>query len=623
MLELRSEAPDGPASRALFEEYLALVRERLPGFTPSERIFGTPEAFAGPGAAWLVLYEDGAPVACGGLRELGPGVGEVKRMFVRACARGRGHGRRLLEALESVARAAGHECVRLLTTEVLREARGLYERAGYEVVSVHDEDGRRDFWLEKRFHVAPMLQPVPIPAVSPEPFRGVLSPEMQAAFDAGLREVREVLGGREIWNVNSTARGGGVAELLRPLVGYARGTGVDARWAVIGGDPAFFTVTKRIHNRLHGALGDGGALDDAARAAYEGALARSTDALTEKLLPGDVVILHDPQTAGMTSAVKAAGATVVWRCHVGLDVPNELARDAWAFLRPYVLDADAYVFSRRAFAWEGLDERRVHLIAPSIDAFAPKNQDLDATTVAAVVQAAGIVSDGAPPEAATYHRLDGSPGRVEHRATLIEDAPLRPDDAMVLQVSRWDALKDPLGVIRGFADHVPAAHLVYAGPAVEAVSDDPEGERVLRDAMAARAALPDAARRRVHLAALPMEDPDENAIIVNALQRHARIVVQKSLAEGFGLTVAEAMWKARPVVASRIGGIQDQIVDGDSGVLLDDPTDLDAYGAALRRLLADPAGAERMGARARERVRDEFLSARSLLQYFDLIRSLA
>jgi trehalose synthase len=158
---------------------------------------------------------------------------------------------------------------------------------------------------------------------------------------------------------------------------------------------------------------------------------------------------------------------------------------------------------------------------------------------------------------------------------------------------------------------------------VEAVSDDPEGERVLRDAIALRDRLPEEPRRRVHLATLPLDDPEENAITVNALQRHARVVVQKSLAEGFGLTVAEAMWKGRPVVASRIGGIQDQIVDGNSGILLDDPRDLAGYGAALRRLLADPPAAERAGERARERVREEFLSPRSLLEYLELVRTLS
>jgi trehalose synthase len=194
-----------------------------------------------------------------------------------------------------------------------------------------------------------------------------------------------------------------------------------------------------------------------------------------------------------------------------------------------------------------------------------------------------------------------------------------------VQVSRWDALKDPVGVIRGFADHVPAdtgAHLVYAAPDVESVADDPEGLRMLRESIEARAELPDEPRSRVHLASLPMDDVDENAFMVNALQRHARVIVQKSLAEGFGLTVAEGMWKARPVVASRIGGIQDQIVHGDSGVLLDDPRDLPAFGAAVTSLLDDLPRADRMGKRARERVRERFLNIRTLVDYLNLIRGL-
>ena len=193
---------------------------------------------------------------------------------------------------------------------------------------------------------------------------------------------------------------------------------------------------------------------------------------------------------------------------------------------------------------------------------------------------------------------------------------------VVLQISRWDSLKDPLGVIRGFADHVPAgtdAHLVCAGPAVTSVTDDPEGGLVLSEANALRESLDAQARSRVHLAAIPMEDPEENAIIVNALQRHATVIAQKSLAEGFGLTVAEAMWKARPVVASRIGGIQSQIVDGESGVLLDDPRDLEAFGAAITDLLLDRPRATKIGERARERVRDEFTSPRSLLDYLAVI----
>jgi trehalose synthase len=242
-----------------------------------------------------------------------------------------------------------------------------------------------------------------------------------------------------------------------------------------------------------------------------------------------------------------------------------------------------------------------------------------------VLRASGLVAGDVGATAAVFTRHDGTPGRVERRAQLHEDEPLKEGVPVVLQVSRWDALKDPLGVITGFADHVgpeTGAHLVYAGPAVEAVSDDPEGLRMLREAIALRERLPEPARRRVHLASLPMEDVSENAIIVNALQRYATVVTQKSLAEGFGLTVAEAMWKARPVVASRIGGVEEQIVHRETGILLDDPRDLVGFGAAITELVTDADEAARMGQRARERVRDRFTSVRNLLDYAALIERL-
>jgi trehalose synthase len=473
-----------------------------------------------------------------------------------------------------------------------------------------------------------MPQEIEIPSMDLERFASVLPPNRFEAFDGGAREARELLDGRVVWNINSTAKGGGVVELLRPLVAYARGAGVDARWIVIDATPEFFMLTKRIHNRLHGMAGDGGPLDDTARTLYEQVLGQNIAALDGRVREGDVVIVHDPQPAGMIPALLAAGAHVIWRCHVGLDRPNELAHQTWEFLRPYIIDAHAYVFSRASFAWQGLHEDRIAVIPPSIDAFAPKNVDLDPETVSAVLRATGLVAHPAepqPPGPVTFHALDGSPGRVERRAEVFEDQPLLPGDPIVLQVSRWDALKDPLGVIEGFARYVPAdtgAHLVYAGPSVEAVADDPEGLKMLNEALAARERLPEEARRRVHLASLPMDDPDENAIMVNALQRHARVIVQKSLAEGFGLTVSEAMWKARPVVASRVGGIEEQVVHGETGLLLDDPRDLAGYGAAVTELLGDWPRAEEMGQRARERVRDRFLSVRSLLDYLELIRKI-
>jgi trehalose synthase len=338
--------------------------------------------------------------------------------------------------------------------------------------------------------------------------------------------------------------------------------------------------------------------------------------------PGDVAIVHDPQPAGLIAGLRDAGAAVIWRCHVGLDDPHERARQAWAFLYDYVADADAYVFSRSSFAWENLDRERTVVIPPSIDVFSPKNEDLDRQAVQDILEACGVLAGGMEPRRRTFRRQDGTPGRVDRRAELFEDRPLEPGTSVVVQISRWDSLKDPLGVIRGFADHVPAstdAHLVLAGPAVSSVTDDPEGGLVFSETRDLRESLDAQARSRVHLAALPMEDAEENAIVVNALQRYATVIAQKSLAEGFGLTVAEAMWKARPVVASRIGGIQSQIVDGESGVLLDDPRDLAAFGEAITGLLLDPRMATRIGESARERVRDEFTSPRSLLDYLAVI----
>ena len=435
------------------------------------------------------------------------------------------------------------------------------------------------------------LTDVPVPPLAAERFASVLEPGPYRALLAVRDEASALLRGRAVWCVNSTARGGGVAEMLRSLLAYTRGAGVDTRWVVIGGTPAFFAVTKRLHNRLHGAAGDGGPLGPAEHETYDMVLRAACDELAPRVRPGDVVILHDPQTAGMAAAMHAAGAHVVWRSHIGVDTPNDLTREAWDFLGPSLRDVDAFVFSRERFVWSGLGDRPVTIVPPSIDVFSPKNQELGTDTVGAILSASGLVPGGDEGADPTFLREDGTPGRVERRAQIVEEQPLAPDDRIVTQVSRWDHLKDPLGVLHGFVADTgayPDAHLVLAGPAMAAVTDDPEGAAVLAEVVAAWRALPLAARRRVHLACLDMTDAEENAAVVNALQTRAAVVVQKSLAEGFGLTVAEAMWKGRPVVASAVGGIQDQIVDRVSGLLLADPSDLRAFGRAVSRLLGGP-----------------------------------
>jgi len=466
------------------------------------------------------------------------------------------------------------------------------------------------------------LTNVPVAPASPERFRALLG-DTYAQVEGAVEQADRLLAGRVIWHVNSTARGGGVAEMLQSLLAYARGGGVDVRWETIDGNEEFFQVTKRIHNHLHGSPGDGGALGKREREIYEASLAESAAELTDLVRDGDVIYLHDPQTAGIAPHVKSREVSVVWRCHVGLDQPTDVARGAWSFLLPYVREADAYVFSRKAFAWEGLEEEKLWLVAPSIDAFSPKNQDLDADAVEAILAQTGL-AEGGGGLAPVFTRQDGSRARVDRAAELDQAIPVPRESPLIAQVSRWDRLKDPSGVLRCFSEHVRTsdAHLLLAGPSVAEVADDPEGAEVLDEIRAERGELPAEVRARVHLACLPMDDIDENAAMVNAIQRRADVVLQKSLAEGFGLTVAEAMWKSRPVVASRIGGIQDQIVDGESGLLVDDPTDLAAVAEAIDSLLDDPDRAAAMGVAARERVRTLFLGTRHLVQYMQLIEEM-
>lgn len=465
------------------------------------------------------------------------------------------------------------------------------------------------------------LTEVQVGAEPLERFRPLIGDERTERFITVAEAARDALEGRTVWNVNSTATGGGVAEMLGVLLAYARGAGIDTRWLVMAGTPAFFDVTKRLHNRLHGAAG-AGALDAAARAVYAEVTAANAEALADLVRPDDVVLLHDPQTAGMVPRIVATGARVVWRAHIGTDVPNEHVTAAWDFLAEDLRPAAGYVFSRREHVHGWIPEDQVTIVSPSIDPFAPKNQDLTPATVDATLARIGLVPG---PEGATrFHRRDGSPGAVVRRADLVRGAPVPgPDVPLVVQVSRWDRLKDMAGVLRAFADGVPApAELALVGPAVEGVTDDPEGAEVLAECVAEWEALPVDVRARVRLVCLPMQDPEENAAMVNAIQRHAAVVVQKSLQEGFGLTVSEALIKERAVVASRIGGIQDQIRDGVDGVLLADPADPAAAGAAVQGLLEDPERRLVLGSSGRKRVLEQFVGDRHLSQYAGLFAQL-
>jgi trehalose synthase len=473
----------------------------------------------------------------------------------------------------------------------------------------------------------PQLREVGIPIQPLDHFLPLLGEERIGEAKEATDDARMVMKGRVFWHVNSTAQGGGVAEILQALLPYARGAGIDTRWLVISGKSEFFRITKRLHNALHGSPGDGSALGDRERAIYEDVICANATEVLRSIRPGDVVVLHDPQTAGLAPHLLGAGTIVVWRSHIGKEHPSEEIERGWAFLAPYLEGVAATVFSRESYIPACCDRERAVVIPPSIDPFTAKNQGMDEANVRAILAQSGLVSDTACGDAPTFVRQNGSTGRVERQAEVIGttrgpewEAPL------VVQVSRWDHLKDPVGVLKGFArldGTLPeGANLLLAGPGRNSVADDPESGDVFAELTQAWLDLPSKDRSRVSIASLPMADLEENAAIVNALQRHAAVVVQKSLDEGFGLTVTEAMWKGRPVVATAVGGIQDQITDGVHGLLVRDPEDPDEFGDSLIRVLNDRPLASRLGEEARERVRDQYLCVRHLVQYAKLLTRL-
>lgn len=342
---------------------------------------------------------------------------------------------------------------------------------------------------------------------------------------------------------------------------------------------------------------------------------------TSRSVRSTVVVLHDPQTAALAPHLRRAALTTVWRSHIGPAQHTSQSDRAWDFLRPYVEHADAWVFSREQHLPPGAPEGRVRTMPPCIDPFWAKNRPLAPEAARAILRHTGMLASGTA--AAAAGGADAVPRTDLPRADVLSEGGPPPAGApLVLQVSRWDRLKVMQGVMEAFAAHahrLDGAHLGLVGPEIGGVSDDPESAEVFEDCRRARASLPD---RRIHPVCVPMADIEANALVVNAAQRHATVVVQKSLEEGFGLTVTEAMWKERPVVASRAGGITDQI-DHDRHGLLVDAEDHEGLAAALERLLSDAGTAERLGHHAHARVRDRFLPDRALLREADLLTSLA
>ncbi len=454
--------------------------------------------------------------------------------------------------------------------------------------------------------------------------RYLLRPMMKRVR-AAERHAGELLAGRTVWMVNSTALGGGVAQLLRTLLPYWKGAGIDVRWVVLRGSGEFFRVTKRFHNHLQGQPGDGDVLGIEELTTLDRAALYHARALVSLVAPGDVVVLNDPQTAAMSEPLARAGATVIWSCHIGIDHDNEYSQNAWRCLRPRLACVRRFVFSRYTSLPEWLGGAETSILTPGIDPGSTKNLLMPESAARAILQHLGLAA-GVPAAAPSYACTDGSTATLAGRPTVLDSdgAPDWDRDPVVVSLARWDRIKDPLGILDGFVERVVAAtgaHLLLAGPDPGQVADDPEAEAVLAAVRERWRRLPPRARAQVHVACLPLTSTGEDAAMVNAIQRRAAVVVKKSLQEGFGLGVTEAMWKARPVVASAVGGHLEQVQHRRSGLLVKDPADVGAFGDAIVELLQEPPGAARLGQTARERVRGLFLNDRHFVRWVEVFGS--
>jgi trehalose synthase len=383
-----------------------------------------------------------------------------------------------------------------------------------------------------------------------------------------LRQLAALLQGLKVVHVNSTRFGGGVAEILTKLVPLQQELGLDVRWEVIRGEEKFYDCTKRFHNALQGDLTP---IPDALLKVYEETNAQNAEELRPILEEADVVFIHDPQPLPLLSHCPNRKGKWIWRCHIDASHPY---RPVWKYLRKFAADYDASVFSLADFA-QPLPHTQ-YLIPPSIDPLSEKNIELPEEEILSVYEKFGI----------------------------------DPERPWLLQVSRYDRFKDPVGVVQAYRlakTFAPQLQLVLAGGEA---TDDPEGAAVLSEVRAEAGQDPD-----IHLLLLP---PDANRTI-NALQRAADLVLQKSVREGFGLTVTEALWKGKPVIGGNTGGIRLQVVNHHTGFLVNTP---DGAALRIRYLLQRPEKVQEMGLKAKEFVRANFLNTRNLRDFLTLMVAL-
>ena len=411
------------------------------------------------------------------------------------------------------------------------------------------------------------------PPVSFEDYRPLLDPKL--ADD--LAAIAGEMGQLRVLHLNSTATGGGVAEILQSMVPLGNSLGIETERIVINPDAAeFFQVTKKIHNMLQGSEGT---LSPQELDTYFSCIQRVADDMRDKALTADVWFVHDPQLLPLAKLLpKKESETWIWICHIDLTTPNKSVLDA---LMPLTQYYDQLIFSQSAYVPEGLGDKVPVLIAPpAIDPLSVKNTPMDLPRAQEVVRAMGIDTE-------------------------------RP---LITQVSRFDLWKDPWGVIDAYRiakESVPGLQLALLG--LSQATDDPEGAEVFRTVAEHAAGDPD-----VHMYFDPSEMPVSVDEVVNAIQIASDVLIQKSTREGFGLTVTEAMWKGKPVIGGDAGGIRVQINDGVSGFLVSSP---EQCAQRLVELLQDQGLRTRIGEAAKESVRQRFLLPRLALDYLRTARA--
>lgn len=468
--------------------------------------------------------------------------------------------------------------------------------------------------------------------------------EESAPLAAAVRELRAearqivpLLADRTLWMVNSTAMGGGVAEMLPAMVALLRDLGVRTEWLVIETqEPAFFSLTKRLHNLLHGE-GDP-VISPTDRAVFEEVNRVNAEQIQPWLRRGDILAVHDPQPmplAGMLGA--ELDLRCIWRCHIGLDERNHHTRTAWDFLLPY---SDAYhhaVFSAPEYIPDFFSARGT-VIYPAVNPLTAKNQDLSVHSIAGVLANAALATNFGPVLGDPFERVAERllPNGMFAPANMLEDIGLlfRP---IITQISRWDRLKGFSPLMAAFArlkerlrgeDEIDPFHrrrldlvrLMLVGPDPASVADDPEGREVLEDLIREYQQLDPAIQRDVALIALPMHSRVDNALMVNAIQRTSSIIAQNSIREGFGLTITEAMWKGVPILSNRHAvGPRQQVRDHLDGRLVDDPRDVDALADAMDEMLRDSVHRGAMGRSAQRRAHEHFLIFNQLSHWLRLL----